>query len=80
MDTEVQILDTLFELSDAEFNSDKAVHDNYSKSKGEASWARYYLLNRIRQVASDSGLFASHHLCLTIAKEIAKIWYLTTAK
>ena len=80
MDSEVDILDTLFEACDAEFNSNFDLYTSFHRAIGQPWWARYTLLHEVQKVSRRDGLNASRYLCLTVAKEIARIWFEERAK
>lgn len=75
MTCEIDAVDTLFEICDAEFNSRKDVHDCFDRSIGLKSWARYYLSNEVEKVAKRENIMCSKHLAHIIATEIAGIWF-----
>lgn len=75
MPSEVEAVDTLFEICDAEFNSRKDVHESFKNARGSKSWARYYLLHEINKIAIRESMVCSHHLTLIIANVIACIWF-----
>jgi hypothetical protein len=74
MPSEVETVDTLFEICDAEFNSRKDVHESFKASMGPKRWARFYLLHEVQKVANREGISCSHHLAHIVATEIARMW------
>lgn len=72
---EVETVDTLFELCDAEFNSRSDVHSSFQAARGAASWARYYLLHEVRKVAAREGIFCSYHMAFVVASKLSEIWF-----
>ena len=75
MSSEIDAVDTLFEICDAEFNSRKDVHDCFDRAIGLKSWARYYLSNEVKKVAQRENIMCSDHLSLIVATELAKVWF-----
>lgn len=80
MGSEKAVVDSLYEICDAEFNSRFDVHQSFQNSKGEASWARYFVLHEVQKVATREGISASWYLTKMIADKIAKDWYLARAQ
>ena len=72
---EVGYVDTLYEICDAEFSSRADVHNSFGSARGEASWARYYLLHEVRKIAIREDLYMSFHMAYVIAQRIAKDWF-----
>ena len=75
MKTEVEIVDSLFELCDAEFNSRSDVHNSFHSAHGAASWARYFLLHEVRKVAARENIFCSYHMAYVVASKLSEIWF-----
>ena len=75
MKSEIETADTLFEVCDAEFNSSAEVHKSFERARGAASWARYYLLHKVQDVARRDGIFCSYHTAYIIATKLSEIWF-----
>lgn len=75
MASEIKIVDTLFDICDAEFNSRQDVHTSFASAQGESAWTRYYLLHQVRDVASREHLMCSYHLAYVVAKKLAEVWF-----
>lgn len=75
MTSEIDTVDSLFDICDAEFNSSADVHRSFEYSRGAASWARYYLLHRVQDVARREGMFCSYHMAFIIATKLSEIWF-----
>ena len=73
--TEVETVDTLFELCDAEFNSRADIHASFKSARGAASWARYFLLHEVRHVAAREHIFCSYHMAYVVASKLSEIWF-----
>jgi len=80
MDSEKSTVEWLYEICDAEFNSRFDVHRSFQHSKGEASWARYYVLHEVQKVATREGIASSWFLSKMVADKISKDWYLARAR
>lgn len=72
---QLNIVDALFDLCDAEFNSRTDVHSSFNRAKGAASWARYYLLHEVRRVAERNELYCSYHMAFVVATKLSEIWF-----
>lgn len=75
MPSEVENLDTLFEICDAEFNSRKDVHENFRQAKSPEGWVRYFLMREVQHISVRDGIYASNHMSVIVAKAIADIWF-----
>jgi len=75
MPTEIGMVDTLYEICDAEFNSRADVHHSFAACKGAKSWTRYYLLHEVRKVAARESIMCSYHMAFVIATKISEIWF-----
>jgi hypothetical protein len=80
MDSEKSVVDYLYDICDVEFNSRFDVHQSFQSSAGEASWARYYVLHEVQEVATREGISASWFLSKMVADKIAKDWYIARAR
>lgn len=72
---QVEIVDTLYEICDAEFNSRADIHRSFASAKGAASWARYTLLHEVRAVADREAMFCSYHMAFVVASKLSKVWF-----
>ncbi len=72
---QVEAVDTLFELCDAEFNARQDVHNSFAKARGVASWARYFLLHEVRHVAARNDIYCSYHMAFVVATKLSEIWF-----
>ena len=68
-------VDTVYETCDVEFNCRFDVLRSFQSSKGEKSWARYYLLHEVQKICQRDKIFMSEFHCLNIATRIASDWY-----
>ena len=68
-------VDNLFDICDAEFNSRREIHDSFAKSRGAASWARYYLLHEVRSVAAREEIYCNYHMAFVVATKISELWF-----
>lgn len=68
-------IDTVYETCDAEFNSRIDVHQSFQHSKGEASWARYYLKHEIQKICTRDGINLAWAAQKVIADRIAHDWF-----
>lgn len=75
MKNEVDTVDTLFDICDAEFNSSADVHASFARAKGAKSWTRYYLLHKVQDIAQREGMFCSYYMAYTIATRLSEIWF-----
>jgi len=75
MSSEVESIDALYEICDAEFNSRFDVYQNFLSAKGEKSWARYYLRWEVQRVAERDGISCSWFMSMKIAEQISKDWF-----
>lgn len=75
MPSEIENVDTLFEICDATFNSRKDVYASFASARGIKSWARYYLLHEVQREAQKTGMVCSYHMAYTVALAISKIWF-----
>lgn len=75
MKSEAEVVDNLFDICDAEFNSSPEVHSSFERARGAASWARYYLLHKVQDVAHRDGMFCSYHMAYIIATKLSEIWF-----
>ena len=75
MQSEIELVDTLFEICDAEFNSRKDVHDSFNRESSPKRWARYYLVHEVLKSAKNNNLICSKHLASIIANELAGVWF-----
>lgn len=74
-DREIEHVDTLYEICNAEFNSRTDVHSSFKSAKGAASWARYYLLHEVRNIATRDDIYCSYHMAFVVASKIAEVWF-----
>ena len=72
---EAEVADSVYEICDSEFNSRNDIHNSFLSAKGEASWARHYLLHEIRKVAIRENLYISVHVAHQIGLRIANDWF-----
>lgn len=72
---QVELVDTLYEICDAEFNSRADIHNSFKTAKGVASWTRYFLLHEVRHVAAKNDIYCSYHMAYVVAKRIAEVWF-----
>ncbi len=75
MKSEIDTVDTLFEICDAEFNSSADVHASFARAKGAKSWTRYYLLHKVQDVAQREDMFCSFYMAYIIATKLSEIWF-----
>jgi hypothetical protein len=75
MTCEIDAVDTLFEICDAEFNSRKDVHSNFENASSSKRWANNYILHEVQKIAAREHILCSRHLAQIIATEIAGIWF-----
>lgn len=75
MSSEIDAVDTLYEICDAEFNSRKDIHDSFERAAGLKSWARYYLLHEVKKIAKRDGIMCSEYLAHRVAGAIAEMWF-----
>jgi hypothetical protein len=75
MNSEINTLNNLYDICDAEFNSSQEVHCSFLRARGAASWARYYLLRKVQDIAQRDGMMCSYHIAHIIATDLSKIWF-----
>lgn len=73
--SQVQVVDTLFDICDSEFNSRQEVHTSFKNASSMEAWARYYLLHEVRNVAQRESLHCSYHMSFVIAKKLSELWF-----
>lgn len=74
-DKEIELVDSLYERCNAEFNSRQDIYNTFATTSCEASWARYYLTMEVRKIAMRENLYISIHISHVIAQRIAKEWF-----
>lgn len=72
---QVTIVDTLYEICDAEFTSRDDIHRSFRSARGAASWARYILLHEVRAVAVREDMFCSYHMAFVVASKLSEVWF-----
>jgi hypothetical protein len=75
MQSEIESVDTLFEICDAEFNSRVDIHNSFKGATSYKKWARYPLLREVQKIAIREGISCSEHLGLIIACRLSKLWF-----
>jgi hypothetical protein len=71
----MEVVDTLYEICDAEFNSRKDVHESFDKETSAAKWASQYLFQEVRKVVLREDLVCSTHIIRIVSEELAKLWF-----
>jgi hypothetical protein len=77
--TEAAVLDEVYVVCDAEFNSRKDVHESFARARGVKSWARFYLMHEVQKVALRDGHTLSYYQRELIAMKVAQDWFAQAA-
>lgn len=75
MTAEVNLVDHLYDICDAEFSSRKDFYSSFYRATGELHWARYFVLEHVRQVAVRENMSVSTYLALSVARAISVNWF-----
>lgn len=73
--SEREMVDTLFEICDAEFNSRRDIHESFGRAKGIKSWARYVLSHEVKKIAYREHIPCGQFMAEIIANEISSMWF-----
>lgn len=73
--SEMEVVDTLYEICDTEFASRKDVHESFDKETSAAKWASQYLFREVRKVDVREDLVCSAHIVRIVSEELAKLWF-----
>ena len=73
--TAIELMDEVYVVCDAEFNSRRDVHESFSKARGVKSWARFYLMHEVEKVAQRDGHQLSYFQRELIATKISENWF-----
>jgi len=74
MPNEVEILDSLYEICDAEFTSRIDIQTSFHQSRGQAAWANQ-LVWEVQKVARREGFQCSQFSAKKVADQIADDWF-----
>jgi hypothetical protein len=77
--TEATVLDEVYVVCDAEFNSRQDVHESFKHARGVKSWARFYLMHEVGKVAHRDGYQLSYYQRELIAQKISQDWFAQAA-
>jgi hypothetical protein len=72
---QVETVDTLYEICNAEFNSRQDIHSSFNSARGAASWARYVVLHEVRKVAKREEMYCSYHMAFVVASKLSEVWF-----
>lgn len=72
---EIESLDTLYDLANAEFTERTDVHVSFARAPGIAAWARYYLIHEVKLIAYREKIYCSFHMAYVIAIRLSTVWF-----